>query len=269
MKRKRKGISAAVRWRVFKRDGFRCIYCGESSMTKLVIDHGDPFARGGEDSEDNYVTACQPCNAGKRDKVIIPPASSDCDWVPTGEEVIVRGVEYRSQLHADWADALRQVASGVFYMPHPRRVDDYGSGGERWDIVRPDFECHFFDEKIGDAYVVLLPRSDHGRMCDRDLRRARNAAILGYKKPTAIIIGSPWFFYAVVINERYKGSPAGFLLDGRVHSRGEVWLSGWYPDECWTPADPRDFENIAPQTCEHIGWHKSPEELWKEVHDAV
>lgn len=267
MKRKRRGISAGVRWRVFKRDGFKCVYCGESSMLELVIDHGDPFARGGDDHEDNYVTACRLCNAGKRDKIIIPPAADGCDWVPTGDELTVRGVSYKSQLHADWADALRQAATGVAYMPQPERVEEYC--GERWEIVRADFECHFFDPQIGDANVVILPRADHGLMGDSDRRRARNAALLGYTKPTAIIIGSPWFFYGIVINERYKGCPAGFALDGRLRSRGEVYLSGWYPDECWTPADPRDFEQISPKTCEHVGWHKSPEELWKEVHDAV
>ena len=82
-------------------------------MVELVIDHGDPFAKGGDDHEDNYVTACRLCNAGKRDKVIIPPAADACDWVPSGDEVAVRGVLYKSQLHADWADALRQAARGT------------------------------------------------------------------------------------------------------------------------------------------------------------
>jgi 5-methylcytosine-specific restriction endonuclease McrA len=66
---KRKKISSKVRRRVFERDGFRCVYCGCSSaeMT-LSLDHKLPRSRGGEDTEDNLVVACCPCNVSKGDR---------------------------------------------------------------------------------------------------------------------------------------------------------------------------------------------------------
>jgi len=60
--------------KVFKRDHFRCQYCGLDGHQSfenwliLTIDHVHPHARGGSRSMDNLVTACQPCNLikGKR-----------------------------------------------------------------------------------------------------------------------------------------------------------------------------------------------------------
>lgn len=66
--RKRKPISKKMRFEVFKRDGFKCAYCGQSppSVT-LEVDHVDPYSKGGECTLSNYLTACFDCNRGKRD----------------------------------------------------------------------------------------------------------------------------------------------------------------------------------------------------------
>jgi len=62
----RKSISAAVRFSIMRRDGFRCRYCGRSAAhIELVLDHVIPFSRGGRCDETNLVTACIECNAGK------------------------------------------------------------------------------------------------------------------------------------------------------------------------------------------------------------
>jgi len=54
------------RERVFRRDGFRCVYCGEVFEDRfLSLDHVEPRMRGGDNSEGNLVTACQTCNASK------------------------------------------------------------------------------------------------------------------------------------------------------------------------------------------------------------
>jgi hypothetical protein len=57
-----------LRFRVLNRDGFTCRYCGRAAPTvELVVDHVVPRAAGGTDTEDNLVTACVDCNAGKAD----------------------------------------------------------------------------------------------------------------------------------------------------------------------------------------------------------
>lgn len=66
---KRKTLSKKTRFEVFKRDSFKCQYCGASSPEAvLVVDHIDPISKNGADEMVNYITACQPCNAGKSDR---------------------------------------------------------------------------------------------------------------------------------------------------------------------------------------------------------
>ena len=79
-KPKRKGISKKTRFEVFKRDGFKCMYCGAHPPSVLLhIDHVVPVAGGGKNDIDNLVTACEPCNLGKgaRDLAAIPMSLSE------------------------------------------------------------------------------------------------------------------------------------------------------------------------------------------------
>jgi 5-methylcytosine-specific restriction endonuclease McrA len=55
-----------TRQNVFKRDGFRCAYCG--TRDQLTLDHVIPRSRGGQDSWQNLITACQRCNTQKGDR---------------------------------------------------------------------------------------------------------------------------------------------------------------------------------------------------------
>lgn len=63
---KRKAIGKKVRFEVFKRDGFQCQYCGAVPPKVILhIDHIVPVAGGGDNSEENLITACDNCNLGK------------------------------------------------------------------------------------------------------------------------------------------------------------------------------------------------------------
>lgn len=63
-RRVRKSISVRLRNRIYARDSFACVYCGDarSDTVQLSLDHVDPHARGGPDTADNLVTACTICN---------------------------------------------------------------------------------------------------------------------------------------------------------------------------------------------------------------
>ena len=72
---KRQPLSKTARFEVFKRDGFRCQYCGQCPpAVVLEIDHVVALKRGGQDSPDNLITACFDCNRGKgvRDLQVAP-----------------------------------------------------------------------------------------------------------------------------------------------------------------------------------------------------
>lgn len=63
---KRKALSKKIRFEVFKRDSFKCQYCGKSAPDVILhVDHIDPVSRGGKNDLINLITSCQPCNAGK------------------------------------------------------------------------------------------------------------------------------------------------------------------------------------------------------------
>lgn len=64
----RKSISKKIRFEVFKRDSFKCQYCGNSSPgVTLHVDHIEPISKGGDNSILNLITSCESCNLGKSD----------------------------------------------------------------------------------------------------------------------------------------------------------------------------------------------------------
>jgi hypothetical protein len=66
MTQKRKNISKRVRFEVFKRDTFKCQYCGAHPPAALLhVDHIVAVANGGLNDMDNLVTSCDSCNLGK------------------------------------------------------------------------------------------------------------------------------------------------------------------------------------------------------------
>ena len=68
--RKRKSISASLRFDVFKRDKYTCQICGRSKKDGAVlhVDHIRPVARGGTNDKANLQTLCAECNLGKGTK---------------------------------------------------------------------------------------------------------------------------------------------------------------------------------------------------------
>lgn len=63
--------SPRLRFRVLRRDSFRCVLCGRSpeKVTGLIlhVDHMIAWTKGGRTEYDNLRTLCEPCNLGKGD----------------------------------------------------------------------------------------------------------------------------------------------------------------------------------------------------------
>lgn len=54
---------------VYRRDEYKCQYCGtQFDVEDLTLDHVFPASRGGKKSWENIVTACTWCNSKKADK---------------------------------------------------------------------------------------------------------------------------------------------------------------------------------------------------------
>ena len=62
----RAGTPALTNARLFRRDDFMCLYCGEVLPPQLLTrDHIVPVSVGGQDAWENVATACRPCNHRK------------------------------------------------------------------------------------------------------------------------------------------------------------------------------------------------------------
>lgn len=70
-KPRRKPITKTVRFEVFKRDGFTCLYCGAHPPAVILhVDHIHPVSKGGTSDPDNLATSCEDCNQGKSARLL-------------------------------------------------------------------------------------------------------------------------------------------------------------------------------------------------------
>lgn len=110
----RVAIGKRLRFDVFKRDGFKCAYCGaHPPSVMLECDHIHPVALGGSNDIDNLITACFNCNRGKADKSLsdVPQSMSERASEVLEREAQVVGYESvmrerRMRLDADAQEVL-------------------------------------------------------------------------------------------------------------------------------------------------------------------
>jgi hypothetical protein len=63
---KRKSVGQRLRFEIFKRDEFKCQYCGRTPpVVVLELDHIVAIANDGDNSDINLITSCVDCNRGK------------------------------------------------------------------------------------------------------------------------------------------------------------------------------------------------------------
>ena len=92
----RKAIGEKARFEVFKRDGFKCQYCGAHPPSVILeVDHIHPVSDGGGNDSDNLVTACFSCNRGKSDISLnlVPQSLSDKAALVSETEAQLKGYQ--------------------------------------------------------------------------------------------------------------------------------------------------------------------------------
>lgn len=104
---KRKGLSVRARFEVFKRDNFKCQYCGKAAPDVVLrIDHIHPVSKDGDNDILNLLTACVDCNAGKSDVLL-----SDASAIARQREQLELLNERREQLEMllKWREGLSDI----------------------------------------------------------------------------------------------------------------------------------------------------------------
>jgi len=91
---------------IFKRDGFRCVYCGFDGSTFegwafLQIDHFKPRSRGGTDAPENLATAC----------IIYNQMKGGFEW-PTLEAARTDLRKWRGQMREYWEKNVAPLVGG-------------------------------------------------------------------------------------------------------------------------------------------------------------
>lgn len=101
---KRKPISKKTRFEVFKRDGFKCQYCGRSAPDAVLeVDHVIPVAKGGTNDILNLITSCRDCNNGKgarelSDDSVLQKQKAQLDELNEKREQMEMMIEWRKEL---------------------------------------------------------------------------------------------------------------------------------------------------------------------------
>lgn len=131
---KRLTISKKIRFEVFKRDQFKCQYCGKSAPeVTLHVDHIVPVSKGGGNEILNLVSACADCNLGKSDRRL----SDDSAAIKQKKQADhLQEIRQQKEMMANW---LNELSKGS------------------------DFETDTLTKYIDETYKVYL--NDYGRDC--------------------------------------------------------------------------------------------------------
>jgi len=101
---KRKAISKKLRFEVFKRDSFKCQYCGAAAPDVLLqADHIKPVKDGGLTDITNLITSCSDCNSGKgarslSDKSVVEKQRKQLEELSERREQLKMMMEWRDEL---------------------------------------------------------------------------------------------------------------------------------------------------------------------------
>lgn len=125
---KRKPMSKKLRFEVFKRDGFKCQYCGKCAPEVILhVDHISPVSKGGDDELINLITACEPCNLGKSDREL-----SDDSSIQKQRAMLDELNARREQLEMmlEWREGMK----GIDGMAYQAAEDEWLSQVPGWSI---------------------------------------------------------------------------------------------------------------------------------------
>jgi len=171
----RKSLSKSLRFEIFKRDGFRCLYCGCSPSQKVLrVDHVVPVAEGGSDESSNLVTSCFDCNAGKAARRLedvrlsagiageadLEHAEQIREWLRVQREVEAARLEVAQEIARYWEDRLGGMTQEMFDRL-PKLAKEWGIERlhEAINIVGRKFAKH---EEFDSYWAVKHQKYFHG-----------------------------------------------------------------------------------------------------------
>ena len=165
-KTKRKPISKALRFEVFKRDSFTCQYCGRSAPEVILqVDHIEPVSKGGKNDILNLITSCRDCNLGKGarkldDNTAIVKIKKQLDEANERREQLEMLMRWKNDLLKIREQELYDVCDYWADMVNPYYMNENGKQNMRKILFRfsikevleaIDIACHSYLKYIPDG----------------------------------------------------------------------------------------------------------------------
>lgn len=129
----RKAISKKLRFEVFKRDSFRCQYCGASAPEAILhVDHIHPVSKGGDNDITNLITSCVDCNQGKKDRLLSDNATvakqkAQLDELNQKREQLEMMLTWRKELKRLDETALKSAREAWAEIADPYQANEKGA----------------------------------------------------------------------------------------------------------------------------------------------
>lgn len=165
-------ISKKVRFNVFKRDMFKCSYCGATPPSVVLeVDHVIPKSKGGSDNINNLTTSCFACNRGKTNESLnVAPLTIEEKRIILAEKQEQLKIYYRliKKIEKQEEDDLYEIGNHFFeYFGKENYVF-----ANNWLLTIKSFLKNFTVYEIKDAIDRSYLRiSRHGRKSEKDTFR--------------------------------------------------------------------------------------------------
>lgn len=155
-------VSKRVRFEVFKRDKFKCQYCGRAAPEAVLhVDHIAPVANGGGNEITNLVAACQECNGGKGavrldDNSAVEKMRDQLEELQERREQLELMMEWKRGLDKLDSDMLGKVVQFCNEKIEPFQLSDTGKKNIARLLKKYSLECVFEAiRKSADQYIVI------------------------------------------------------------------------------------------------------------------
>jgi hypothetical protein len=128
----RKPVPKRGRFEVFKRDSFKCQYCGAAAPKVLLqIDHIQPVSKDGDNDITNLITACNSCNSGKSnltlgDRTALAKSRAQLEELQERREQLEMMMEWRRGLRDLAGDSVEMLCEYWYELAPGWIANDYG-----------------------------------------------------------------------------------------------------------------------------------------------
>ena len=174
-KTKRKGLSQTIRFEVFKRDAFKCQYCGKPAPeVTLEVDHIIPVSKGGNNDLINLITSCRDCNAGKSnreldDQSVLARQRSQLEEINERREQIQMMAEWRKEME-NLANRQIDIISEIFFRKTGYSLNAKGRANAQKVLGKYDFG--FICDCVNTAFDTYLEIGEDQKFTHSSVEKA-------------------------------------------------------------------------------------------------